>query len=51
MSKKKARNFASEIVKKWKGYELTEQGEKLKKMTDDYLDKTKKFEKAWVKYD
>jgi hypothetical protein len=51
LSKKKARLFASEIVQKWKGFELTEQGEKLKKVSDDYLDKTKKFEKAWHKYD
>jgi len=27
LSKKKARLFASEIVQKWKGFELTEQGE------------------------
>ena len=51
MSKKKARAFASEVAQKWKGFELTEQGEKLKKVTDDYLDKSQKFEKAWHKYD
>ena len=51
MSKKNARAFASEVAQNWKGFELTEQGEKLKKVTDDYLDKSQKFEKAWHKYD
>lgn len=51
LSKKNAKKFASEIVQKWKGFDLLDDNKLTQKKTEKYLDSNKKFEKAWKKMD
>ena len=50
LSKKKARKFVEDIVKKWKGYDLVETDQKqLAAQVDKFIGS--KFERAWKKFD
>ena len=50
LSKKKALSFAEDVVKKWKGFDISEQNpERLQMKLDKFM--TGKFEKAWKKFD
>jgi hypothetical protein len=52
LSKKKARKFATDVVTKWKGFDVATDDEKKRtKMTEDFLAKGKLFEKTWKKFD
>uniref|UniRef100_A0A7S3CKD3 Uncharacterized protein n=1 Tax=Strombidium rassoulzadegani TaxID=1082188 RepID=A0A7S3CKD3_9SPIT len=50
LSKKKALKFAQDVVKKWKGFDLSEQDPKgLQKKLDSFL--KGRFDKSWRKFD
>ena len=51
LSKKKAKQFAGDVVQKWKGFDLLDDQKLTQKKTDKYLNASKKFEKAWKKMD
>ena len=51
LSKKKAKKFATDVVQKWKGFDLEEDAKKRDKETENFLNKNNLFEKTWKKFD